>query len=64
MTEAGALLIEPCPRCGRDQTIVVTPSESRAVCICCGGGPLARDKYCRHHGESPELPMLPRKPEG
>lgn len=56
--QAGALLVEPCARCGRAQTIVRTTSgELLPVCICCGGAGLERDRYCRHHGPQAELPL-------
>jgi hypothetical protein len=46
----GPLLVEPCPRCGRARTTVVDTRRGEAVpvCPCCGGGPLERDRGCKH----------------
>lgn len=58
--EAGALLVEPCARCGRAQTLVrTTAGELHPVCMCCGGGGLERDRMCRHHAEQAELRLAP-----
>jgi hypothetical protein len=59
-SEERALIVESCGLCGREQTVIrgkdggVIP-----VCICCGGGGLERDRYCRHHGLQRELPLSP-----
>lgn len=59
----GVLIVEPCQRCGRAQTIMRAPTGALApTCICCGGAGLARDRYCRHYEPQADLPLKPPAP--
>lgn len=47
MVDQPPLLVDRC-RCGLEKTTVQNRGETYLVCICCGGGGLTPDKYCRH----------------
>jgi len=62
MTTGVDVLIPRCGKCQGTMAQALAPgSDPYWVCLCCGGGGIMRDRWCRH---GPPEPVEPEVDEG